>query len=381
LSIVDTRTEWFALMIKISDPVLSYGSEKRLKSMLPPHNNLESHTNQESVSHFEALARTLAGIAPWLELDKPPESEINLQTRFRLLARMSLESIFDKNSIDYVDFKTAKQELVEAAHLVLAFNRAPKQLWELLSDELKKKVILGLLDARKINPYKNNWILFSGIIDAFLIKKNVIKDGKRIQTVINEFDSWYVGDGCYKDGPHFHLDYYNSIAIHPMILAIVELVADKTGSNNAWDVVLLRAQRYSTLLERMISPEGALPTVGRSLCYRTGVLHLLADLTCKELLPECLGYGEVQSAMSSVIRRQFAHTDSWDHTGFLKIGWIGHQENLAEFYISTGSLYMCLMAFLPLGLSAKHDFWTVEAQHTNIRMYSGLNCSTDKYMN
>jgi hypothetical protein len=131
----------------------------------------------------------------------------------------------------------------------------------------------------------------------------------------------------------------------------------------------------------MISPEGALPTIGRSLCYRTGVLHLLADLTYKELLPEGLGYGEVQSAMSSVIRRQFAYSDSWDRAGFLKIGWIGHQENLAEFYISAGSLYMCLMAFLPLGLSAEHDFWTVKDQHTNIKMYSGLNCSPDKYMN
>jgi hypothetical protein len=135
-------------MIKISEPVLRYGSEKRLKSMLPlKHDNLEGTLNQESVSHFEALARTLAGIAPWLELDQLPEPEINLQARLRNLARMALESIFDTNSVDYVDFKTAKQELVEAAHLVLAFTRAPNQLWELLSDELKHKVIF---DGRNV---------------------------------------------------------------------------------------------------------------------------------------------------------------------------------------------------------------------------------------
>jgi hypothetical protein len=333
------------------------------------------------VSHFEALARTLAGIAPWLELEELPEAEINLQKRFRDLARMSLESIFDNHSDDYVDFKTAKQELVEAAHLVLAFTRAPNQLWELLSDELKHKIILGLMSARKITPYLNNWILFSGVIDAFLISKNVLKDGKKIQTVINKFDSWYVGDGCYKDGPNFHLDYYNSIAIHPMILTIVDLIADKISSKNTWDVVLSRAQRYSKLLERMISPEGALPTLGRSLCYRTGVLHLLADLTIKELLPDGLGFGVIQSAMSTVIRRQFAPSESWDQLGFLKIGWVGHQEDLAEFYISVGSLYMCLMSFLPLGLTAEHDFWTSTASHTNIKMYSGINCLPDQYMN
>ena len=78
LSIIDTRAEWFTLMIKISEPVLRYGSEKRLKSILPPHNNSQGLPNQESVSHFEALARTLAGIAPWLELEELPEAEINL---------------------------------------------------------------------------------------------------------------------------------------------------------------------------------------------------------------------------------------------------------------------------------------------------------------
>ena len=44
--------------------------------------------------------------------------------------------------------------------------------------------------------------------------------------------------------------------------------------------------------------------------------------------------------------------------GFLTIGVCGDQPSLGEDYISTGSLYLCSGAFLPLGLPASDPFWS-----------------------
>jgi hypothetical protein len=41
----------------------------------------------------------------------------------------------------------------------------------------------------------------------------------------------------------------------------------------------------------------------------------------------------------------------------LTIGLAGHQPGVGERYISTGSLYLCAMALLPLGLPARDPFW------------------------
>ena len=43
------------------------------------------------------------------------------------------------------------------------------------------------------------------------------------------------------------------------------------------------------------------------------------------------------------------------------IGLNGHQPDLGEDYISTGSLYLTTTAFLPLGLDDADEFWTDES--------------------
>ena len=44
--------------------------------------------------------------------------------------------------------------------------------------------------------------------------------------------------------------------------------------------------------------------------------------------------------------------------GWLRIGFCGHQPGVGETYISTGSLYLCSAALLPLGLPAADPFWS-----------------------
>jgi hypothetical protein len=108
----------------------------------------------------------------------------------------------------------------------------------------------------------------------------------------------------------------------------------------------------------MIAPDGTYPIVGRSIAYRCGAFQLLADVALRRALPGQLPPEQVRCALTAVIRRTLEPKETFDAAGWLRIGLAGHQPSLGETYISTGSLYLCTAAFLPLGLPAEDRFWS-----------------------
>ena len=117
--------------------------------------------------------------------------------------------------------------MVDAAFLAQAFLRAPNQLWKSLDLQSKRRVVQCLKSSRIIQPGYNNWLLFSGIIEAFLLKYDEGADMMRIDYALKQLLQWYKGDAAYGDGPEFHWDYYNSFVIQPMLLEILQVVNDK----------------------------------------------------------------------------------------------------------------------------------------------------------
>jgi hypothetical protein len=122
--------------------------------------------------------------------------------------------------------------------------------------------------------------------------------------------------------------------------------------------MMLRARRYAAIQERLISPEGTFPPVGRSLCYRFGAFHLLAEIALRRQLPDGVSSEQVRSGLTAVMRRMVDAAGTFDDHGWLTVGFYGHQPSIAEPYISTGSCYLCSAAWLPLGLPASDPFWT-----------------------
>ncbi len=56
----------------------------------------------------------------------------------------------------------------------------------------------------------------------------------------------------------------------------------------------------------------------------------------------------------------------------LTIGFCGSQPGTADWYTNNGSLYMCSLSFMPLGLPANSPFWTSEAEPwTQVKAWSG----------
>jgi hypothetical protein len=133
-----------------------------------------------------------------------------------------------------------------------------------------------------------------------------------------------------------------------------------------------RAKRYAAVQERLIGPDGTFPPIGRSLAYRCGAFHLLAQAALRQRLPEGVAPAQVRAALTAVIRRTLDAPETFDRDGWLRIGVCGHQPGVGETYISTGSLYLCSVAFLPLGLPAADPFWAAPATpFTQQRAWNG----------
>jgi len=144
-----------------------------------------------------------------------------------------------------------------------------------------------------------------------------------------------------------------------------------------YEVELPRLVRYAEQQERMISPEGTYPVLGRSMGYRFGALHVLSLVALLEKLPSSINPAQVRCALTAVIRRQMVK-ETFDKDGWLTLGFCGHQPGVAEDYVSTGSAYLCTFVYAALGLPADNPFWTAPAEKwSSQRVWSGLPIERD----
>jgi hypothetical protein len=341
-----------------------------------PHGNV---ADRRQFTYLEAMGRLLTGIAPWLESGPQTGSESGLRSQYAEWSRMAIAAGTDPASPDFMNFNRGSQPVVDTAFLALAILRAPTELWKKLDVVTQHNVIAAFQSSRVIQPGYNNWLLFSAMVEAALSFMGAWWDPMRVDYAIRTVDTWYKGDGIYGDGPPFHWDYYNSFVMQPMLFHILDTVSK---SSPAWDsykpVTMLRARRYAAIEERLISPEGTFPPIGRSLCYRFGAFHLLADMALRRQLPDGVAPEQVRSALTAVMRRLTEAPGMFDDQGWLTVGFYGHQPSIAEPYISTGSCYLCSAVLLPLGLPAADPFWAGPATPwTSKKICSGQEVQPD----
>jgi hypothetical protein len=245
---------------------------------------------------------------------------------------------------------------------------------------VKKNAIAALVSSRPISAGENNWKLFATTIEVFLHRAGAKRDDARLFEGIVKHRDWYVGDGMYGDGPEFHWDYYNSFVIQPMLVEALDVVANESPEWKALQQKALeRLTRYAAIQERLISPDGSYPVIGRSIAYRAGAFQGLALAAWRRILPKDVTPAQARVALTAVIRRTMEAPGTFDANGWLRIGLAGHQPGLGETYISTGSLYLCSVALLPLGLPVDDPFWaSPPAKTTWEKVWSGENHSADK---
>lgn len=373
------REYWVKVLYKIAYPVVHSLAEGELKKNLPLELAPNYGLRAGRVTYLEAVGRTMAGIAPWLALpdDESPEGAIRRKLRTELLK--GLANGVDPANPDYLDFRTENQAIVDAAFMAHAFLRAPDALWKPLDSITKKRFVEEFKSLRNRAAGYNNWLLFSGIIEGFLLSIGEQYDPVRIEFALHKMREWYAGDGWYKDGEKFSMDYYNSYVIHPMLVDLLGVLSNSKyqgghyADHKEYEIALKRMIRHAEFLERIISPEGTYPAFGRSITYRTAAFQALAQVALMEKLPEEITPAQVRCALTKVFYNMYDGDQNFDSRGWLVLGFNGHQPTIADVYTSTGSLYMATLGFLPLGLPASNRFWTdAPADWTSRKAWKGL---------
>ena len=374
------RAFWVSTATRIAQPVVASLAKGELKRRLPVEPGRE---DRQAYAPLEAFGRTLTGLAPWLDLEADASDEGRLRAEWLGLVRLGLAHAVDPASPDFMNFKEGGQPLVDAAFLALGLLRAPQSLLRSLGMETRAHLVAALRDTRRIKPGYNNWLLFSAMVETLFLEMGEEWDAMRVDLALRTLGGWYVGDGLFKDGPEYHHDYYNSFVIQPFMRTILETLRrhDVKGYEALHALLERTTVRYAEVLERSISPEGTFPLYGRSIGYRFGAFHLLAQVALEGRLPETLAPGAVRSALGTVIRRSIEAPGTFDGDGFLRPGIAGHQPGLMERYICRGSLYLCCAVFLPLGLGTADPFWSSAfADWTSKRAWAGADLAPDHAM-
>lgn len=366
------RALWVSYLDKVARPVLSALAEDRLRVSMPVvlSERIDNADERRRVTYLEAFGRTLSGIGPWLNGEGGPTEEVALRQQYREWALKAVANAVNPRAKDYMVWKGG-QPLVDAAFFALGLIRCP-WLWQHLDTAVRRQVVGVLLETRATMPAYSNWLLFPAMIEAFFCKYGYDYDVLRIEFAVREFSQhWYLGDGTFADGPAMHQDYYNSYVIQPFLLTVL----DVTGVRyREFSVRMGRiAKRYAELQERLIGVDGSYPVMGRSITYRCGAFHALADVAARGLLPATLSPGQVRSALTAVMKRTLGAAGTFTKEGWLNIGLAGHQEKLADAYITAGSEYLCTEMFLPLGLGPSDPFWAApSAPWTAVKVWGGM---------
>lgn len=371
------RKYWCDLLYRMAAPVLENMAKGELQKNMQTEFSPSFDNRNKKVLYMECFGRLMAGVAPWLSLPDDDTAEGKQRKQLREWALQSYKNAVDPKSPDYLAWGISGQNLVDAAYVAESFIRAYDALWIPLDKTTKQRYVKEFTNLRGIDPPYTNWLLFSSTIESFLAKVGAPYDQYRVNSAIRKTEEWYTGDGWYADGPDFAFDYYSSYVFHPMYLETLQNMADakqvtRIQYANYHKRALKRTQKFSIVLERMISPEGTFPVFGRSIPYRLATMQPLALMAWYQQLPEGLSNGQVRAALTAVMHRMYDGGKNFNEGGYLTIGFCGSQPNIADWYTNNGSLYMTTLAFMPLGLPASHPFWTDSAQPwTQVKAWNG----------
>ena len=371
---VNDRQQWVELCYRIAAPVLENMSKGELQKNMQLELSPTWDGRDKRVAYMETFGRLMAGISPWLALPDDDTEEGKMRKQMREWAVLAYKNAVDPDSPDFLLWETkSTQRLVDAAYIAESFLRAPEATWQLLDETTQKRYIERFQRLKIVRPAYNNWLLFRGLIEAFLMSVGEDADQYVLTVASNKINEWYLSDGWYSNGSEFALDYYNAYVIQPMYIEMLEVL----NKHHFWTPIstklaIKRMQRFNVFMERLISPEGTYPAFGRSVVYRMGAFQTLAMAAWKYGLPEGMSNGQVRSALTAVMNNMFKVEGNFNEKGFLQLGFAGHQPDLSNYYTNNGSLYMTSLVFMPLGLPADHPFWKDAAEPwTSQKAWSG----------
>lgn len=254
-------------------------------------------------------------------------------------------------------FQDYDQRFVEMAALACGIIFTPVKVWEPLSEDGKAHLAEWLYGINEYIIPECNWQFFMILVNVALKKVGRRYSKERMDTGLEKIESFYLGDGWYRDGASCQKDYYISFAMHYYGLLYSAAMADE--DRERCDCYRKRAEQFAGDFIYWFDENGAALPFGRSLAYRFGQgafwsAYLFAGLD-----------GIPIPVVKGILAR---HLNWWseqkifDRDGILTIGYGYPNLIMAERYNAPGSPYWGMKTLLCLALPDAHPFWSVTAE-------------------
>lgn len=246
------------------------------------------------------------------------------------------------------------QRFVEMAAIAYGILMAPQVFWKPLSKEEKANLSTYLYTINEHQIPLCNWVYFRILVNIALKSVKESYSQEKIDEDLALVDSFYLGDGWYRDGDSNQKDYYVSFAIHFYGLIYAKFMEEE--DKERVERLKSRSMEFAKQFIYWFDEDGAALPFGRSLTYRFAQVGFFSACILAGLEPFPM------DVMKGLIVR---HLNYWmslpifDRDDILTIGYGYPNLIMAENYNGPGSAYWSLKTFAILALPDDHEFWKV----------------------
>lgn len=335
------------LLIKLIEPLKEYYSKEKAEL----HIGDTSAVYEQKVIPMEAFARPLWGLVPFWA--GGGESE-----EFEKIYLKGLASGANPSSEEYWSgFKNIDQRFVEMAAISYGLLITPDKLWKPLTEEEQDNLAKWLFEINKYELADNNWNYFRVLVNLALKQLGKSYSEEKLESGLSRIESFYLGNGWYKDGHSNHKDYYISFAIHFYSLIYAKVMEKEDPKRST--LFKERAKEFAHEFIYWFDENGAALPFGRSLTYKFAQSSFWAACIFADVNPFSLGI------MKGLIERNimdWINAPIFDKKGILTIGYKYPNIHMSEGYNAPGSPYWALKTFIILALPNGHEFWKAKAE-------------------
>ncbi|WP_425840501.1 DUF2264 domain-containing protein [Streptomyces fractus] len=252
-----------------------------------------------------------------------------------------------------LDHHIQGQPMVESASVALGLSLTRPWLWDRLDGDVQDRAEKWLRGAITHTPAPNNWYLFPFMVASFLesVGRSDAATTRAIQRALDLLETWYEGDGWYRDGDGRAFDHYNGWALHlyPM------LHAHLTGDSALSERVGPRLREHLESFSLLFGGDGAPIHFGRSLTYRFAASAAVGMGAVTGHTP--LSPGASRRLISGNLR-YFLDRGGVTDEGLLSLGWHGPHDATLQHYSGPASPYWASKGFVSLLAGEDHPLWT-----------------------
>ncbi len=244
------------------------------------------------------------------------------------------------------------QRFVEMGAIGFALRLKPDLLLHGLDVAARQRIARWLQTINHRELRDCNWLFFRVLVNIGLREAGLPCDNDMVEADLERIESFYVGEGWYRDGVAGGFDHYNGFAFHfyGLLYAHWEEARDPERSKR----FRARGIRFAQDFIHWFDPLGPVVPYGRSLSYRFGMAAFWSAVAFTGL--PVFTPGVIRGILMRHLRWWFKQP-IFDRSGILSLGYAYANLQMTENYNGPGSPYWSLKSLLVLALPPSDPFW------------------------